>query len=202
MVENRQIAFKVGIPEIMQGVFHQENGWNTHYLKLQDGRKISRVNIIGVVIIKEHFPSYQFIRIDDGKGTIGIRYFNHDIDLYKLGDIIQIIGNIGEYQSKRYVISEISKKIENKKWFTLRKKELENSQSDKEKTIKVEVESKKIKEEVPILTVYEMIKRKDMGEGVDFRKLLTLEEAESEIKKLLEEGSIFEIKPGKFKILE
>ena len=50
----------------------------------------------------------------------------------------------------------------------------------------------------------DLIKEHDTGEGVDIEKLLTLYDGDGEklVKILLEEGEIFEIKPGRVKVLE
>ena len=50
-----------------------------------------------------------------------------------------------------------------------------------------------------------MIKEVDAGQGADTQEIITklnVEDAESIITKLLEQGEVFEIKPGKLKILE
>ena len=63
-------------------------------------------------------------------------------------------------------------------------------------------ENKKIRSTEKIVT---LIKELDNGAGADMQELVNkcdTEEAEKIIKTMLEQGEIFEIKPGKLKILE
>ena len=57
----------------------------------------------------------------------------------------------------------------------------------------------------PADKIFQLIKSTDSGEGADTEEVISksnLENAEQLVKKLLEEGEIFEVKPGKLKILE
>ena len=53
--------------------------------------------------------------------------------------------------------------------------------------------------------VLQAIRKKDTGDGVDFEALLEeigISDGDELLKRLLEQGEIFEIRPGKVKVLE
>lgn len=126
--QKRQIAYKVYIKDILEGDYIKEEGWQPNYIITKDGREISRINIIGIVISKDT----QSAIIDDGSGTITIRSFdeNQPINNLKIGDILLIIGRPREFQDQKYIIPEILKHIKNEKWIELRKIELKEKKGE------------------------------------------------------------------------
>ena len=48
----------------------------------------------------------------------------------------------------------------------------------------------------------DFIKKNDKGDGVDFKDMLQIKNSESIIEMMLKEGDIFEVRPGRFKVLE
>ena len=50
--------------------------------------------------------------------------------------------------------------------------------------------------------VIRIIKEKDKGDGIDFEEVLKLVNNEEIIKELLKKGELFEIRPGRLKVLE
>ncbi len=215
--QKRQIACKVRISDLTNGKYVKEEGWTPNYIITKQGKHISRINLIGTVISKnESEQNYQSLTIDDGSGSISLRAFekNEAINNTEIGDIIIVIGRPREYGSEKYIVPEIIKKNNNKKWIDVRKIELEienfKTREDKpEKEVKVVVE-KISKEKTEKLinnphTVYEAVKELDLGQGVDIDDIIKktgIKEAEEIIKKFLREGEMFEISPGKIKILE
>lgn len=209
--QKRQIAYKTKIRDILEGKYIKEEGWQPNYIITKDGREISRINVIGIVISTD----FQSAVIDDGSGIITIRSFNEDQSIKNLnvGNILLVIGRPREFQDQKYIMPEIIKQIENEKWIKLRKMELEMGKSDKEdkkiKKIPEIIEEpeiiKVVKEETNSEKVYNLIKKLDKGEGIEFDKVITkssIKEAEEIIKNLLKEGEVFQNKPGKLKVLE
>jgi len=121
----RNIAIKLRIIDIISSEYKKDNENNTSFITLNDGRNISRVNIIGTIInISEEEQAH--FTIDDGTGEIKIIPFNEveKIKDLNIGEIVLIIGKIREF-GEIYITPEIIKKINNKKWVELRKLELE-----------------------------------------------------------------------------
>lgn len=204
----RHIAYKVKIKDILEGDYIKDSPSEPSYILIGD-KQVSRVNLLGVVVselINEQ--SYQSAMIDDGTGKILIRFFEPSPSPLKLGDTILLIGKPREYNNERYIVPEIIKKIDDHRWIEVRKLELELQEiKRKEKeTQEDKIQEEEIKEESNSTTkIYNLIKEIDDGDGADAEEVIkrsNLEEAEKIIKNLLEEGEIFEIKPGKLKVLE
>jgi len=214
--QKRQIACKARIADLINGKYVKEEGWTPNYIITKQGKHISRINLIGTVISKtEEGPEYQSFVVDDGSGTISLRSFekNDNVKNIEIGDVVLLIGRPREYGSEKYIVPEIIKKINNKKWIDVRKIELgiENLKTKKDELGKEEVVVEKIDDSTKEKTasnpqiVYEAVKELDSGQGVDIDKVIKktgIRDAEEIIKKFLREGEMFEIRPGKIKILE
>ena len=214
--QKRQIAYKARIADLINGGYVKEEGWTPNYIITKQGKHISRINLIGTVISKtEEGSEYQSLVVDDGSGTISLRLFekNDNVKNIEIGDVVLLIGRPREYGSEKYIVPEIIKKINNKKWIDVRKIELgiENLKTKKDELGKEEVVVEKIDDSTKEKTasnpqiVYQAVKELDSGQGVDIDKVIKktgIRDAEEIIKKFLREGEMFEIRPGKIKILE
>ena len=204
----RHTAYKIRIKDIISSPYKKEEGeWEPNYLAIGD-KKVSRVNLIAVVVSKNEGQNQQNILVDDGSEKIMVRPFegNGLPEDIILGTIILIIGRPREFNNERYIIPELIKKINDKRWIDLRKKELTlkhdpETVENKNELIKDEIEANPTKKYKEIL---DKIKELDSGHGADSE--IIIEEygtgTEDIIHNLLENGEIFEIKPGKIKILE
>ncbi len=200
----RQVAKKTKIKDITLGQYIKEEGWNPNFILTNNNNKISRVNIIGIIVNKSEQDN-NTITLDDSEASINIRSFDNAkaFDELQVGDVVQIIGRPREFNSEKYLISEIIKKID-KKWLEVRRLELEMNKDDEtEEPIKDE---EVIVDEVMISDDFEKalekIRKEDKGEGVSTADIISNGIPEETINKLLENGEIFEISPGKLKILE
>ena len=207
--QKRQVAYKTRIADLISSRYIKEEGWTPNYVETK-GRKISRANIIGVVVSKEDVDNFQSLLIDDGTGKISARSFekNPIIEGLDIGDIVLIIGRPREYSGERYLLIEIIRKIEDKRWILYRKAELE-SESPNKYPEKEEIKEKdeELSEEIIVDSsaekIISRIKALDKGEGADIDEVIKgIENGEKTIASLLSEGEIFEIKPGKLKVLE
>jgi len=215
--QKRQIACKARIADLVNGKYVKEEGWTPNYIITKQGKHISRVNLIGTVISKnEGEQNYQSLIIDDGSGSIPLRSFekNETINNTEIGDIIIVIGRPREYGSEKYIVPEIIKKINNNKWINVRKVELEienlktaELSAKEEKVIVENIESEEQTKSIISNSklVYETVKELDSGQGVDIDDIIKktgIKDTEEIIKKFLREGEMFEISPGRIKILE
>lgn len=212
----RDIAIKTRIKHILEGKYVKEEGWKPNFITTIYGENIARVNIIGIVVSEPNIEGKsQTITIDDGSDKITLRSFEDGVTLSKfvLGDVINVIGKPKEYVGLKYVVPELIKKINNNKWLEIRKKELEL----KEKTQQIQpasqepqkeqpnIEESVVEEKTDVDNVIDLIKKLDSGDGVfveDLLSKLNSPESEKIINSLLEQGDIFEVQPGKVKILE
>ncbi|GIU68336.1 MAG: hypothetical protein KatS3mg001_186 [Candidatus Pacearchaeota archaeon] len=198
--KKRQTAYKLRIGDLVIGK-PVLDGDRFLFLELGD-KKIVRVNIVGVIIEKfesESDRKYLFISLDDGSGQIRVKVFGDDVDKFKdfsQGNTVVVIGVLRYWNEEIYILPEIIREI-NPKYLLLRKIELEKTS--------VEVP----KEKIFILKdkILETIKNSEEQNGIDLEKLMENfsdfpeDILNKEIQKLIEEGIIFEPRPGKLRWL-
>ncbi|RLG17191.1 hypothetical protein DRN75_04010 [Nanoarchaeota archaeon] len=195
----RQTAYRINIKQILNAEYIKKPGWDPNVIKDDFGREISRVNIVGVVLSKSEDLNYKSITIDDGSGIISVRSFG-DENLFsniEIGDVVCVIGRPREYSNQKYVVAEIVKRVRSKKFLELRKLEIELEQKMLSK--------KKEKEPVKADIIYNLIKELDEGDGVSIQEIMKktsgIDDVEKIVKKMLENGDIYEIRKGRFKTL-
>jgi len=194
----RNVAYKLRIGDLSRAKQVVENE-RLGFLDL-DGKKIIRVNIVANIIEKyesEGESKYLSLTIDDASGQIRLKAFGDDVARFSSinqGDTILVIGTVRSYNNELYIAPEIIKSYD-PRYLLVRKLELEASAP---KTIDKQ-EIKEIKDKL-----LEMIKAEE--EGIDAEHLImniqsTPETINQELHKLLEEGIIYEPRPGKFRYL-
>jgi RPA family protein len=198
----RETAIICTIRDILIGSFVKTEGLTPSYFSTDRGN-ISRANIIGVVVNND---GEGFV-VDDGTGRILLRSFEAQIglDAAEVGSLVMIIGRPRIFNEQKYIVPEIIKKID-QGWAEFRKAYLELNKAE-QVLVKKEVRIP-VKEESPSTNPYQkvigFIKDLDVGGGADINDVVKrsgLPGAEEVVKKLIEEGEIFEIKPGKLKLL-
>ena len=183
-------------------MYVKTEGVNPNYLQI-NGQEISRVNIIGVVVQKSNTESYSEIIIDDGTGKISVRVFENNFLLKNVdvGEVVLVIGRPREYLEEKYLLVEIAKKID-PLWAKVRNLELKDLNLMKEE-VKEDVGNKDIFDENPKNRILKTIKELDKGEGVSIDDLPSaLGNVDQIVGILLREGDVFEVRPGRLKVLE
>jgi len=201
----RNIAFKFRIGDLLIGkpIF---DGERFAFIELGD-RKIIRVNVVGNIVDRydsEGEKKYSFLTLDDGSGQIKLKAFGDDVERIKgatQGQTVVVIGVLRNFNNETYISPEIVKELDSK-YLLVRKLELE-----KERAIKTPVPVKR-QEIVAIKDkILEFIKVSEDNGGIEVDKIIMSLRDNSpdiinqEIKKLLEEGIIFEPRPGKLRWL-
>ena len=207
--QKRQTAYKVRVRDILNSKYTKTEGSASNYLEMNE-KKISRVNVVGVIVQKLGLDNYKTIMIDDGTGRISTRVFEENVLLDKVdvGDIVLIIGRPREFSSEKYIIIETIKKI-NPIWAKVRKLEFEkNVIKDGVFSNRVTSNNENITEEIVDLTptnkIVKLIREFDKGNGVSIEELSSknIKDMDKIIDMLLKGGDIFEVRPGKLKVLE
>ena len=124
--KKRLVALKVKIAEIMSGRWTQREGFNANYLLTRTGKRLSRVRSLSTVVAKfiSQDKKFSSITLDDGTETIRAKAFNSFIfDSIKIGDIIDVIGKLRQYNDELYIVPEIVMPVD-VNWETLRELEL------------------------------------------------------------------------------
>ncbi|MBI4149996.1 hypothetical protein HY488_01180, partial [Candidatus Woesearchaeota archaeon] len=206
----RQTAVKVWVQQITKGQYVATSGWEPNYVLFRD-RKITRANIMGVVVQKSNSNvlNYDYIIIDDGSDKVMVRVFEDRqllLDM-RVGELVNIVGKPREYANEIYLVPEIIRKIDNPLWLEVRKRELERMPTPIENGVKEVLAEETPNEEEDVDDVItpgdkflEVIRKLDHGEGVDVEELLANtheEHAEKLLQNMLLRGDIFEIKPGR-----
>ena len=202
--QKRHIAYKLRISDILGSVLVKEGDFSGH-IKLEDGY-ISRVNVMGIVVYKSDSLPSDSIVIDDGSGRISIRSFDNKVffEGIDVGDIVLAVGRLREFNNENYILAEITKKVQNPQWMHVRKSEVKEFVPPKGGGLAEEGQSVAL-EATDYQKVYSLIKERDLGDGVpveDIIRFQDISDAESIVGRLLKNGDIFEIKPGKLKVLE
>jgi exosome complex RNA-binding protein Csl4 len=195
----RQTAIPCTLGDISSGPWVQNEGILPSGVQTQRGF-VSRASIMGVVIDK----SATSFSLDDGTNVVSVRSFDTKPVLASVGDIVLVIGRPREYNGERYLVLEICKRLRNTAWVQYRKRELDTLRSASFEIPTVEpVVTEDASKKNPYDVLMAKIRELDAGGGVAIGDLLTVvPEAEKFIRTLIEEGEIFEIKPGRVKILE
>ncbi len=109
----RAVAKHVTISTLYLGKYlvQQENSGSA--LQLDSGEEIIRVNIVGTIVMREDLGSITVLKIDDGRDSINLRFFDSPkaLDVLQIGNVILVVGRLREYNSERYVAVEIAKKV-------------------------------------------------------------------------------------------
>ncbi len=201
----RNIAYKYRIGDILlaKPIFD-----NDKFLYLELGEtKISRVNIIGNIVDKydsEGDKQYSFFTLDDGSGQIKLKSFGEDSLKFKgvmQGQTVAVIGTVRNWNNETYIQLEIISE-KDPRYLLLRKLEIEKTRKENTNPIKNKEEIIALKDKI-----LDAIKNSEEEGGMDTDKIITsFREASpdlinQEIQKLLEEGIIFEPRPGRLRYL-
>ena len=203
----RHIAYKLRIGDILIGkpIVNEER---FSFLEFGD-KKIVRINVLGNIVDRyeseggDERRKYVFLTLDDGSGQIRLKIFGDDYEKFKhvvQGQTVVVIGVLRNWNNETYVSPEIIREMD-PKYLLVRKLEIE-----KDKTINAKpVEKEQI---VAIKDkILELIKNSEENNGIEVDEI-TQKFHETpqtiisqEIQKLLEEGIVFEPRPGKIRWL-
>ena len=200
-IRKRNVAFKLRIGDILKGVPMMSEG-RFLFLELGD-KKVVRVNVLANCVdkfVQEGERKFATLTVDDASGQIKLKVFGDDVGMLKdivQGDTLQIIGNVREWNGELYVIPEVIKKVDSR-WLLVRKLEIQNARKDMPIG---EGSSNELKN-----SIMEKIKAAEADGGIDVDAIIMDTEASpdainGEVKKLLEEGLVYEPRPGRLRYL-
>lgn len=196
----RNIAFKLRIGDILAGKLMLD-GEKLKFIEFQN-KQVARINLVANVIekyIQDGEKKYATLTLDDGTGQIKLKTFGEDIEKFlplNQGDSILVIGTLRIWNNEIYITPEIIKK-KDPAYLLIRKLELEKEiPKTLEKSQLLELKDK----------IIQITKDKEAEGGANIDTIIMeLKEApeiiNQEIKKLLEDGIIYEPRPGKIRYL-
>jgi RPA family protein len=209
----RQVAYIISVKDLLRGKYVTQEGWEPNFVKTAWGDKIGRVHLVGTIVDKRSSPDT--LRIDDSTGTIDVRSFDPipNLDTMQVGTIIRIIGRPRIFNDSIYINPEIVTIITDTKWIKLHQgilnhfnknhpaDEIEPPEEIKDTNIVTEEENE------GDASILSMIDEMDNGNGADIPEIVEkikkdFDDPGAVIDRLLLHGEIFEIKPGKVKVLK
>lgn len=212
--KKREIAYKMKIGDILIGTPIVEDIPATdesstakerfRFLDLGD-KKIVRVNIVANIVdkyVSEGEKKYSTLTIDDASGQLRLKLFGEDVakfEKFSQGDTILTIGVLRSYNQEVYLTPEIIK-LQDPRYLLVRKLELEKNAPVKPAEIKTN-QAVGLREQI-----LDMIKS-SQAEGINTSDMIlkitsaSPETINSEIIKLLEDGMIYEPRPGRVRWL-
>ncbi|NVM53728.1 MAG: hypothetical protein HWN66_08495 [Candidatus Helarchaeota archaeon] len=229
----RATAIKVHINHLISGKYVKDDVNN--YLETEFGVPISRVRILSTIVGKwmpnleneaksERVPQAS-ITIDDGTETIRVKAWKDDIKILEdveIGDIVDIIGRVREYEKETYITPEIIRKIDDPNWELVRELEIIEYLERIKSTAKTETKSVRsqqldsdssgvlvsdqIEKSIFKDKIVELINKLDEAKGVSINKLkehanIPEIDFQDALTELINEGTIYQPNPGKYKIL-
>ena len=216
----RKTAYKVWINDLIKGNFVKVTyEWESNYVELR-GLKVSRVNLIGVIIDSFVQENYVSLIVDDGSANLRLMLWGEAVSLVSnlgIGDIVLVIGKVKDYNNSIYVTPDFVRKIDNPLWLKVRKKELINlfgeplkfnnklEELDEQNTDFIE---EKVVDEPSFNKrekVISLIEKLDDSNGVPIEKLIKESGFDNDIlnviNDLIKEGEIFQLKEGIVKLV-
>ena len=206
-IRKRETAHKLRIGDLLKGnqVYEEDSEKKRlRFIEIGD-KQVLRINLIANVIdkyISEGERKFGSITLDDGSGQIRARAFAEDLEKFNditQGDTLLVIGLLRAYNEEIYIIPEILKK-QDPNYLLVRKLEIEKS-FPKPLTTEKKEEIKSLRDEL-----MNIIKESESQEGIDKEEIILKLKSEpdlinQEINKLLEEGIVYEPRPGRVRYL-
>ncbi|MBI4151139.1 hypothetical protein HY492_03365 [Candidatus Woesearchaeota archaeon] len=185
MVERQKplVAQQVCITDLIHGQLHERQN-ELMTVVTDDGREIARANIIGLVVDRGEGDPPGLV-IDDGTERIPVRAFGQvpGIEDAALGMPVLVIGRPRQFGQERFLSAECVRVLESPRWIELRKRS----------AVKQPVKR----------SLLDTVRALDRGEGADIEEVLAQARAgQDELQRMLVAGDIFQVSPGKVKILE
>ena len=201
MINPRATAYKLKIGDILAGK-PVLDGERMSFLELGD-KQVIRVNIVANIIEKfssEGEKKFAAFTLDDASGQIKARIFGDDLEAFKgieQGNTVLVIGLLRMFNNEIYILPDIMRTLD-PRYLLIRKLEFENGIP--KPVDKAEVKALKD-------NIIDAIKNAEPSNGVETAELImtlktfTPDMINQEIHKLLEEGLIYEPRPGKLRFL-
>jgi RPA family protein len=111
-IQPRLVAVKAQISDLIAGAYFEVAGkWEPDYLITPAGERVSRVNLIGLVVANffSEDGNYGTVTVDDGTETIRLKSFKGDVKALKelqIGQVVCVIGKVRKYKDEVYIAPE------------------------------------------------------------------------------------------------
>lgn len=204
MARQRATAYKALIEDVVSAEHITQEPPHPNYLNIY-GERVQRLQLLGVLVQQSN---HDFV-IDDGTGRITAKRFNQRIDLDSIttGDPVLVIGRPRSHSDTIFLGAEAVKAVADKDWVA-RHRRIVNELYDRDATIDTATDNDEDNEPDDTVNysqaIIDAINELDEGEGATTSKVIEqtrLDNTEQYIETLINEGEIFEIRPGQLKVL-
>lgn len=213
----RLTAYRVKINDLIKAKFEKKED-EADYLVFKK-IKVSRVRIISTIVNKKVSDdgNYAFIILDDGTETIRVKCWKEDVTKLEkpiIGDIVEIVGRIREWNDERYLSCEIIRIINDpthwlyhKYEFLISGEKLERIEEKEETGMSTGVEKKELPQINKEDLILNIIKENDIGKGTSLALIkkesnLLQTDVENSLKILLNDGLIYEPQKNSYKLVD
>ena len=202
----RDAARKMNVKEILEA-----EAISTDYGTALDdkGALAKRISLIATIVDKSPAESaYAGLLVDDGTGRVWVRIFDDSAILKNadIGSLLLVIGKPRRYGEETYISPEITRRIANLRWAEVRRLELKTKQPEETSKARTEAAENSSRDAISREKgeIYQLIRELDKGTGVDMTDVTekAIRGADILIKEMLSKGDLFEVTPGKLKILQ
>ena len=193
MAFDRPIAYRTRINGILEGTYRSAQ--DTTVLFLPDGTAAALVDVMATVVDQQTDTMGALFVLDDGTGRLLCRHFTGQ--QLKLGELVHVVGRIREQGNDRTLLADLVRIITNTKELELRALQL--------KTQVAPPAAKKSTPDEQRSDLLTLIKELDLGQGADVDDVIArsgLDDAEDRIHTLMRRGDVFELKPGRLKVID
>jgi hypothetical protein len=230
MAADRIVARKCLISDLLSGRYVVKEGAELNYIETPLGN-VSGVNLVAAVVGKQGTNAL-LLDDGTGRIEARAFTSDGLFEALGAGDIVLLIGRVREHDGQRYIVAEIAKRLGSHKWLELRRAELElGAQGLKPSAAQVVTQPEVTKEKKPVQEVKKtparetppapkkreadlmsaadkvlaLIRKLDDGQGAPIEKVVAASGSASTdavLRNLMAEGEIFELRPGRVKVLE
>lgn len=126
----RAAAYKLKIEDLVLGQYiRPPEGTEPSYLITPWGQHVSRVRVLGTVVEKfvREDQGYATLRLDDRSETVSVRAWRDgmsELAGFNLGDLVDIIGRVREFEGEIYLVPELILRVEDPNWELTRELEI------------------------------------------------------------------------------
>lgn len=196
----RNTALKVRISDLTSGKWVKNEGMVASYVETASGMQVSRARLLGTIVsvFMAEDGMFASVTLDDSTDTIRVKTFKtvKPLDGFKVGDMVDLIGKVREWNDEIYVMPEIMRKVGPEAELLRRLEVAKKGKAPQEKQEPGENKDDLRKE---VLKVIEAGK-----DGISYSDVLSKvkaaeETVEAVINELLGEGICYEPSPGKIR---
>lgn len=220
-MQQRQTAHQIWIADVLGSAYVVGDQDAVSGTLAVRGKNVTRVNLVGTAVDSyiNQDGSFGSLTIDDGTGTIRIKAFKENlkrIQEVKNGDLVNCCGLVKEYNEERYMTAEVVKILDDPYWLLSRmltlskqvplrsitiqegQRPTQDDHKEETSTLPSKESSSSTKQLLTIITSAE--------EGISLvdleQKLMISRQALMAcIDALVNEGEIYQFKPGHYKRL-